>query len=533
MYWKLSLSRAALLYVLAAHAPTMAHAWSESPEIRTSQGIVRGYIEESTGHHVFLGVPYADTTAGKNRWAPPQPAPWRNEVFDATQFSPTCPQWPVDSYMTSGIGEDCLSLNIWAPVESKGKHLPVLVYNYGGAMVSGSNSNPIYNGSAFATSGFVYVALNHRSGMFGFPHGRTFNGTSQNFGILDVFAALHWVQENIHAFGGSPEEITFMGQSSGGVMVDHYLWNHPETKIKATIIHSADTFSGPGYAPEGVGFDVLSGEVGCPTDDDQAQLDCLRNKTVTDLMTDNWKAKYQPWFVPVIDGHTRYQDYPARFKAGKYPTHVPVLTGNVDHEETLFGLEVYPASETTPFSHWINTFDADAAHVPDNELLAHYPDSDFTSTALQSGQLYADLRFYCAIDYMVNLRADLGNHYRFRWMGNWTAFEGNVLLGAAHGSELPFIFQQYNATLATGVQPKLAKQMHEMWVNFAKKPQNGPGWPATTKHGGIMALLGQNDAPLDVTLTNASEYNSICQNFLNAYQPAYPVLIDPRSEGAY
>lgn len=87
-------------------------------------------------------------------------------------------------------------------------------------MITGSNSNPTFNGSHFASSGVVFVALNHRSNMFGFPYARALRGKPQNMGILDTFAAIQYVEKNIAAFGGDPKAITFFGHSSGGVMVE-------------------------------------------------------------------------------------------------------------------------------------------------------------------------------------------------------------------------------------------------------------------------------------------------------------------------
>ncbi|KAK8858376.1 hypothetical protein IAR55_002603 [Kwoniella newhampshirensis] len=503
----------ALLVGLCAVPLASAHPLdSTTPVVSTIAGPVQGFVEESTGHHVFLGIRYAESTDGDNRWRPPQPLEHHASIYNASHFAPACPQFPPPATNPYGISEDCLSVNVWAPAQAK--KLPVLIYNYGGAMVQGTNADPTYNGSAFASSGFVYVSLQHRSGLMGFPYGKIFNGTSQNFGILDAFEAVHWVEKNIHditAFGGDPEHITFMGQSSGGVMVDHYLWNHPKTKIKAAIIQSADVFSGPGYAPEQVGFDVLAGEMNCPADDLSAQLSCLRNVTIDRIFTANFSDQ-ETWFVPVIDEYTRFSDYETRFKAGRYPKHVPVLTGSANNEETLFGLVVYPPSQTTPFSHWINTFNADAAHIPDDLLLSHYPDKDFPSSALQSGKLYANLRFFCAIDYLIDLRAELGNHYRYRFMGNYSSQTGYPAFGACHGCELPYIFKTYNRTLATGIQPELSNKLHKIWADFAKNPSEGPGWNATTAHDGPMALFGSSDAPLDTVIVQSSEYNGICQN---------------------
>lgn len=197
-----------------------------TPFAHSDEGPVTGYVD-GHGSHVFLGIPFADTTAGEGRWAPPRPVKKRTEVFKATKFGDTCPQGPSnDQYAPQG--EDCLNLNIWTP--SSGKGHAVMVYFFGGAMVYGGSSRSVYNGSEsstylttdndisppscsaehttsadsllqltarFPSKGVIAVTVNYRPNLFGAPHSPEQAGESTNFGILDVFAAVEWVQKNI------------------------------------------------------------------------------------------------------------------------------------------------------------------------------------------------------------------------------------------------------------------------------------------------------------------------------------------------
>src|SRR5690606_2097779 len=137
-----------------------------------------------------------------------------------------CPQLanPNQQSRAPGQSEDCLTLNVWTPAKRTDEKLPVMVWFYGGSFVVGSAANPRFDGEQFAKDGAVYVCVSYRVGIFGFlAHpGLTAedpNHFSGNYGILDQLAALRWIQENIEAFGGDPDNVTIFGVSSGAATI--------------------------------------------------------------------------------------------------------------------------------------------------------------------------------------------------------------------------------------------------------------------------------------------------------------------------
>ena len=119
--------------------------------------------------------------------------------------------------------EDCLYINVWTAASSASAKLPVMVWSYGGAFTGGAGSLPGYDGEALAKKGVVFVTYNYRLGPFGFfahPELTKESGhnASGNYGVMDLAAALKWVQKNIAAFGGDPGRVTLVGESAGAAL---------------------------------------------------------------------------------------------------------------------------------------------------------------------------------------------------------------------------------------------------------------------------------------------------------------------------
>jgi len=196
----------------------------------TTSGAVRG-VRTASGVLAFRGVPYAASTAGAGRFAPPQPpAPWSAER-DATAPGPVCPQ-PARPFSAWAHGplpassDDCLSLNVWTP-PGDGPH-PVFVFIHGGGWALGWGSNPLLDGTHLAAAlDAVIVTLNYRLGALGWlyhPDLATDPAAAiGNWGLLDQLAALRWVAENIAAFGGDPARVTLAGESAGAGSALHLL----------------------------------------------------------------------------------------------------------------------------------------------------------------------------------------------------------------------------------------------------------------------------------------------------------------------
>lgn len=203
-------------------------------EIKTEYGLIQGV--ETDDCFIYKGVPYAEPPVGALRWKAPQPCSGWEGIYRADHYSGRSIQrlrQPGSFYDkefggeeedATPLTEDCLYLNIWTPKSCEGKKLPVAFWIHGGAFLGGCGHEKEFDGTAYAGKDVILVTINYRLGVWGFlAHpwlsAESEQGVSGNYGLLDQIAALHWVRENISAFGGDPENITVFGQSAGALSV--------------------------------------------------------------------------------------------------------------------------------------------------------------------------------------------------------------------------------------------------------------------------------------------------------------------------
>ncbi|AJP74244.1 carboxylesterase/lipase family protein [Sphingomonas hengshuiensis] len=327
--------------VLAATALALLAPVAAAQEVKTDTGSLAGTTEQGVAS--WKGIPFAAAPIGPLRWRAPQPAAKWSGVRAARDYGNDCMQVPFPSDaapLGTPPAEDCLYANVWKPTGATGK-LPVIFWIYGGGFVNGGASPPTYSGAEMAKKGVVFVSANYRVGRFGtFAHPQLTRedpdkGLLGNYGFLDQIAALHWVQRNIAAFGGDPDNVTIIGESAGGMSV-HTLVTSPLAKglfhrAVAMSGGNADTSTSAKLADvERIYLDFAASK-GIAADDPQAlaKLRALSAEDVTDglSMMQMFQPKPGPktFSGPFVDGRIEV-DQGTAYGSGAF-ARVPMLIG--------------------------------------------------------------------------------------------------------------------------------------------------------------------------------------------------------------
>jgi para-nitrobenzyl esterase len=333
--------RPALLWLLAsllAATRSMALAQGAAAPgtvtVKTPAGVLRG--AEQDGMRSFLGVPYAQAPVGELRWRAPQPLPAWSGTRDALQFGAECMQGQR-APAALAMSEDCLFLNVWVASKRASRHLPVLVWVHGGAFKVGSAGQPVYAGASLARRGMVVVTLNYRLGKFGFLAHPALtrenpDGPLGNYGLMDILAALKWVQANIKALGGDPRKVTLAGQSAGGAAVYDLLTSPLAAHLYSKAIIESGVFSTPSTpfaTAEQAGAAAARSWDASATD-----AAALRRLPAAQIQGDGPARSGN--FGPMIDGKVLPMDIATAFDAGQIAP-VPLLIGSNSYEVGFFG----------------------------------------------------------------------------------------------------------------------------------------------------------------------------------------------------
>ena len=431
----------------------------------------------------YRGVPYAAPPVGALRWKPPQPAaPWTG-VRPATAFGAICPQTArMGTPAGAAQSEDCLTLNVWAPV--KAVHgAPVMVWIHGGGDDSGTASQPQFDGAPFARDGVVFVSVEYRLGALGwFAHPALTREAAPgaplaNYGLMDQIAALKWVQRNIRAFGGDPAQVTVAGESAGGESV-LFLMTTPASKglFARAIVESGSGWYG--YPPldqaEAQGV-ALAKRAGAP---DGADAAALRALPVSALLSAAGEG-----VGVTIDGRLVKQPLTSMFIAGE-EAKVPLLIGSNSGEDSLLGrsdpkavLKDYPSDQLAALRA------AYGDETPDDDALGR--------AVFRDAWMGAPARWYAA-RHSAQAPTFL---YQFGYVPEVLRSRRKT---AGHGFEMLFAFEALDRAPiplpASAADRAEMTAVHGCWASFVKTGTpscpNAPAWPAYSRSGDQLMLFG-------------------------------------------
>lgn len=443
------------------------------------------------GVRVWRGIPYALPTAGERRFRDPVPAPDLSETRDATTFGPVCPQ-PVTPAIALGDGsvqdEDCLSLNVWTPIDESAPARPVMVWLHGGAYTFGASSQPLYDATSMVSTGDVLVVtINYRLGALGFVDlsgalpGGGFDG---NLALKDVLLALRWVQRNISAFGGDPERVTVFGESAGGGLVTTLL----ATPSAAGLFHRAIAQSSPAssmYGPDRARrvasrfLELLSIDPADPRAADAVRAIAVERVVEAGQTVYAEVPTTAPGtlaFAPVVDGDLLPEAPLTVLREGR-GLPVPLMIGTNKDEASLFSFMKSPLIPITG-DRLEQMFAAMAAENPGVEL----PSREQVLTAYEHVRHRAvglgvarDIGFRLPTLWLAEGHSAVAPVWLYRF-DHAAPFLRLIGLGATHASELPYLWGNLvsgpkDLTFRLGgrrVAEEISARMQARWVAFAR-----------------------------------------------------------------
>ncbi len=452
--------------------------------VSTKYGKVRGYVDD--GIYTFKGIPYAKA----ERFMPPQaPDNW-DEVRQCTIYGPQAMQgsslsWGGQSDYNFGFQfnkesqdeKNCFVLNVWSKGINDGKKRPVLVWIHGGGYASGSaNQLPFFDGRSLALKGdIVVVTVNHRLNVLGYADLRGLGGKyseSVNLGMQDLVASLQWIRDNIQNFGGDPNSVTIDGQSGGGGKVSTLMAMPSATGLfQRAIVQSGSIFNpdkGDDSKAYGLAFAAALGVT-------PQNADKLKELTYQELISGGQTASnilraagssIRGGFSPTIDGKYVVQsaiDSPTEFSKS-----VVLLIGtNLNEFNYSNRVIITPQSIEQVKATLAKRYSAENAEKYIALYKEAYPGDDQPQHILTFDNLFRGGAIKQAA-----AKDKQGGAPAYVYLFQWQSPVNDGSLGASHGVELPFMFNNIALarTLTGGGKEayELADKMSSAWISFVK-----------------------------------------------------------------
>ncbi|KAF8608652.1 alpha/beta-hydrolase [Ceratobasidium sp. AG-I] len=553
------MSRSKSLYAgLTLWLASLAYALAAPPIVSGSSGLsYTGLRNTTSGQDYFLGIPFARPPVGSLRFKPPVPwSPGNTSKVNATQAGYSCENG-IAGFITNTESEDCLTLNIWKPTNVTGK-VPVMVWIYGGAFYVGdihsAPGNFFVERSTTIGKPVIYVAMNYRLGLYGFPPGQAAaDAGALNLGLKDQRLALEWIQKNIGYFGGDPNKVTIFGESAGAmsaVYQSFYKGGEIGDAFRGMILQSGSATSfvipKPNDPVKAAAFAFIANATGCAGS--THVLECVRSAPADVLSEANKNSiKIDPYYYgiahfPVAYGPTTAPEddfFPEEpvdlLRKGKFAK-VPFINGAQLDEGTLLinGTSLKTEQDIITYltARFVGLYHGISNVTLIREILKYYPDSPAAGSPYGTGNetfgLGAEYKRLASLVGDILFQAPRRNHLRaaakFR-VKAWSYIMKQAgpnpvpMLGVPHGGEFPFVFQTLSIQDpgAPAALVNLSHTMGDYWINFGyyvdpnPKSEKLPNWPTYDSKAVALQFLASNtttfkdsdrSAAIDFIITN-------------------------------
>jgi para-nitrobenzyl esterase len=206
--------------------------------------------------------------------------------------------------------------------------------------------------TAFVEHGVIVVTVEYRLGVLGFVGHPALSieggGSSGEYGVLDQVAALHWVHDNIAAFGGDAGNVTLFGESADSFDAAALIVSPLSRDLvqrAALQTESLWAVLGLGTIAEGeqIGAEIADA-VGCSEHPDP--VGCLRLTPSDDLVEAPGVLDVSPRTGGVI-----LADAPIELME-EQPVTIPLLIGSNREEAAFFFDEVF-SGEPYPMEFYV------------------------------------------------------------------------------------------------------------------------------------------------------------------------------------